>query len=162
MHKKIILIIGEVFVDTHFDIFDGNKTPVTRLGGIFHAARALSALGTDYALAFYSPSYLEHDIHRFSEKLNAKASYSIGSIDAAPNVMLIRESTEAGEQGYHNVLKEQAIFRNTESLLDVLKMVEPTDILLFPGRYDAEYVMNALNQSDASLHIDIKGGCSEL
>ena len=96
MHKKRILIIGEVFVDTHLDIVNGNKTPMTRLGGIFHAARALSALRTDYALAFYSPSYLERDIRRFSEKLNAKASYSIGSIDAAPNVMLIRESTEAG------------------------------------------------------------------
>ncbi len=160
MHKKRILIIGEVFVDTHLDIVNGNKTPMTRLGGIFHAARALSALRTDYALAFYSPSYLERDIRRFSEKLNAKASYSIGSIDAAPNVMLIRESTEAGEQCYHNVLKEQAIFRNTESLLDVLKMVKPTDILLFPGRYDAEYVMNALNQTDASLHIDAHYDCA--
>lgn len=159
MRKKIVLVIGEVFVDTHLDIVDENKTPLTRLGGVFHAARAFSALGTDYALAFYSPNYLEHDIYRFSEQLKAKAAYRIGSIDLAPNVMLIRESTEAGNQGYYNVLNEQALFQNTESLLDVLKTVQPTDVLLFPGRYDAESVMNALNESKANLHIDAHYDC---
>lgn len=155
MCKKRVLVVGEVFVDTHLDIIDDHHTPVTRLGGIFHAARAFSALGTEYALAYYAPDYLEQDICRFAALLNAKGAYKLGSIASAPNVMLIRESGEAGDQGYHNILAEQAVYRSSGAFDEVLKTVQPTDVLLFPGRFDAAELMAALNQSDACLHIDV-------
>lgn len=154
MSDQFVLIIGEVFVDTHLDIVQCG-TPVTRLGGIFHAARAFSAIGTHYALAYYAPDYLDADINRFSLELNSSGCYKIGRIDAAPNVMLIHDSPEAGDQGYINILKEQAVYRDIGSVAEIIDCVQPTDVLLFPGRYGAERVMNVLNRYCGKLHIDV-------
>jgi hypothetical protein len=52
MHRQKILIIGEVFIDTHLDIIDENG-PLVRLGGIFHSARAFSAMNIDYVLVYF-------------------------------------------------------------------------------------------------------------
>jgi len=154
MDKQKILIIGEVFVDMHLDIKQNNE-PVLRLGGIFHAARAFSALEADYALAYYSPNYLDNDIGEWSLYLNSKGAYKLGNIDRAPNVMLVKESTEAGDQGYINILKDQAEYTNTNSLETLISDVNPTDILLFPGRYDMKVIMDVLNTYSGKLHIDI-------
>ena len=154
MCDQVILIIGEVFIDTHLDIIY-NGSPLVRLGGIFHAARAFSALRVSYALAYYAPDYLDDDINYWSLILKTKGCHKLGSIEHAPNVMLIRESTEAGNQGYINILKDQAKYTNLDSLVDVIKAVNPTDILLFPGRYDTFNIMKILENISCRLHIDI-------
>lgn len=51
MHKRKILIIGEIYVDQHLDIKE-NGFSTSRLGGIFHAARSCDALNMEYALAY--------------------------------------------------------------------------------------------------------------
>lgn len=63
MHKRKILIIGEVYVDQHLDIIE-NGYSTSRLGGIFHAARSCDALNMEYALAYYAPNYLVKDIEK--------------------------------------------------------------------------------------------------
>lgn len=154
MDNQIVLIIGEVFVDTHLDKCD--PTPLVRLGGIFHAARAFSALGIDYALAYYAPEYLDASINQWSFNLKTKYCEKIGNIIGAPNVMLINESSEAGDQGYVNLLRGQYESITAHSIKEVLERVRPTDVLLFPGGYDVVSVIKALEEYPARLHIDIQ------
>ena len=75
MPEQTVLIIGEVFVDTHLDIKPYGK-PLTRLGGIFHAARCLSALNVNFALAYYCPDYLDDDVNYWSCFYGLKAAIS--------------------------------------------------------------------------------------
>ncbi len=153
MHNQRILIIGEVFVDTHLDIIDYNG-PLVRLGGIFHSARAFASLGIDYALAYYAPEYLENDINEWSFYLNTKGCHKLGSINRAPNVMLINESKESGDQGYYNILKDQAEYFDTDNIESTINIVKPTDILIFPGRYNISTIMRGLQNFDGKIHID--------
>ena len=103
MHKRKVLIIGEIYVDHHLDIKE-NEISVSRLGGIFHAARSCDALNIEFALAYYAPNYLEKDIKKFGvDVLEAENVYCLGSVDKAPNVMLIGQSDETGNQLYENI-----------------------------------------------------------
>ena len=153
MHEQMVLVIGEVFVDTHLDI-TSQGIPLVRLGGIFHAARAFSALGVPYTVAYYAPNYLDDDIKKWSCQLNAKGCYKMGQINCAPNVMFVRESTEAGDQGYGSPLRDQAEFIDCDSPERIIETSKPTDILIFPGRYDAVKIVKAASQSHCRLHID--------
>lgn len=153
MCEKTILIIGEIFIDTHIDIMD-NGAPLVRLGGIFHSVRAFSAIGAKYALAYFAPDYLDDDINYYSFKLNTKGCYKLGSINKAPNVMLISESKEICHQGYCNINKDQANFKEIQDILSVIEKVNPTDILLYPGRYNMKNMLAKLNNFNGKFHID--------
>lgn len=153
MHEQTVLIIGEVFIDTHLDIIDENG-PLVRLGGIFHSARAFSSLGINYALAYYAPDYLDEDINYWSLYLSTRSCHKLGSINRAPNVMLVNESKEAGEQGYYNILKDQAEYVDIADINNIISIVNPTDILLFPGRYDNAKILRDLQGFKGKLHID--------
>lgn len=151
--EKVILVIGEVFVDVHLDINDING-PLTRLGGVFHSARAFSALNVNYALAYCAPDYLEDDINYYSCLLNAKGCYKIGNINNAPNTMLVRESKEIAHQGYCNILKDQATYTYNDNIKKIIEMINPTDILIYPGRYNAKKIIDELAQFKGRIHID--------
>lgn len=153
MHERTILIIGEICIDTHLDIIDING-PLVRLGGIFHSARACSALGVKYALAYYAPDYLEDDINHFSCILKTRGCYQLGKVNNAPNVMLINESKEVGDQGYYNIIKDQAKFVETGDIKRIIDTVKPTDVLICPGRYDTNKVIRDLYGFDGRIHID--------
>jgi len=153
MHEQTVLIIGEVFIDTHLDIIDKNG-PLVRLGGIFHSARAFASLKLNYALAYYAPDYLDEDINNWSFYLHTKGCYKLGSINKAPNVMLINESKEAGDQGYYNIIKDQAEYINTDTIDNIINIVNPTDILIFPGRYDASSIIKSIHSFPGKIHID--------
>lgn len=154
MQSKKVLIIGEIYLDTHLDkICD--EGPLFRLGGIFHSARAFSALGVDFSMAYYAPDYLEADICKFSKKLNAKENIKIGSVNKAPNIMLINESKEVADQGYCNLLRAQATFYSTKDIINVINEVNPTDILINPGGYDTRELLNTLGAFKGRIHIDM-------
>lgn len=58
-----ICLIGDILVDVTLKTeFNPLKM---RLGGIVHAARALWAMGVEYDVAFFSPSYLDVHIYFF-------------------------------------------------------------------------------------------------
>ena len=153
MSEQKVLVIGEVFIDTHLDIIDVNG-PLVRLGGIFHSARAFASLSLDYALAYYAPDYLDDEINLWSFYLHTKGCYKLGSINKAPNVMLVNESKEAGDQGYYNILKDQAEYTERETIENILSIVNPTDILIFPGRYDTAKLLKSLSGFFGKIHID--------
>ena len=153
MQNKKVLIIGEIFVDMHLDKIERNKS-IVRLGGIFHSARGFDAADINYGLAYYAPSYLKNDVDYFSCKLNSKGSYQLGVIDRCPNIMLIAESKEIGDQGYCNILNEQAEIIGCESLAEVVEAFKPTDILIYPGKYSTCSVLEELATYDVNIHID--------
>jgi hypothetical protein len=153
MPDQTILIIGEIIIDTHLDIIDKNG-PLVRLGGIFHAARAFSSFDINFVLAYYAPEYLDEDINFWACRLNTKGCYKLGNINKAPNVMLIQKSKEAGDLEYYNILKDQAEYNNEKSINEIIQLVEPSDILIFPGRYDNNYILSNLNNYEGRIHID--------
>jgi len=153
MREQTVLIIGEIFVDTHLDIIVKNG-PLLRLGGIFHSARAFSSFGINYAMAYFAPAYLDDDINDWSCFLETKGCYKLGNINKAPNIMLVNESKEAGDQGYYNILKNQAEYSNENNLADIIRLVKPTDILIFPGRYNNNQIMRCLSDFEGLVHID--------
>ena len=161
MYKKTILIVGEIYIDTHLDIIDSNG-PLVRLGGIFHSARGCSAIGIEYALAYYAPDYLDDDINHFSCVLKTKGCFKIGKVNNAPNVMLINESKEVGDQGYYNIIKDQAQFVETESIKSIIKKVNPSDILIYPGRYNTNTLIEELKEFDGNIHIDFHYDSEEI
>jgi hypothetical protein len=152
--NKTVLLIGEIFVDVHLDILQNNK-PVVRIGGIFHSARGLAALKTSFALAYFAPEYLEKDINYYSCHLCSKGSYKIGNITKAPNVMLVRESKEQGDQGYENLLREQIEYEYLGNTTEIIRKVTPSDILIYPGKYDVNKILNELKNCSANIHIDM-------
>mgnify|MGYP000870263491 CR=1 FL=1 len=153
MHKQTVLIIGEVFIDTHLDI-TYERGPLVRLGGIFHSARAFSALNVDYMLAYYAPGYLDSDINYWSCILRTKGCFKLGTIESAPNVMLINESKEVGDQKYYNIIKDQAQYIDMGDIKQIIEIANPTDILIYPGRYSFESLSKALNNFNGRIYID--------
>lgn len=162
MHKRKVLIIGEIYVDHHLDIKE-NEISVSRLGGIFHAARSCDALNVEFALAYYAPNYLEKDIKKFGvDVLGAENVYCLGSVDKAPNVMLIGQSDETGNQLYENILCKQAEYIDNLSLSYILDDFGPTDVVIFPGRYGNARILNELPSYDGRIHIDMNYDCDDL
>lgn len=154
MQNKRVLIIGEIFVDVHLDLLY-KEGYLTRLGGIFHAVRACAAMNVEYAFAFYSPSYLSHDINKFSLLLKSLGAYQLGIIERAPNIFLINGSDESGHQGYSNILSRQAEYKQIEHIDVIIKKVKPTDIVIFPGRYNTKQLLESLKNYKVNIHIDI-------
>lgn len=154
MHSdKRLLIIGEAFVDVHLDTPEN----LLRLGGVFHSARALHALGRSYALAVISPGYLEKDIKENAQELLATQCSIVGNIDRSPNVILINDSTEADNQGYNDLLVNQAVSTiNYEKLKKIIEDYKPTDILIFPGKFHLLEVLYLLNSERYKIHIDFQ------
>jgi len=162
MHKRKLLIIGEVYVDQHLDIIE-NGYSTSRLGGIFHAARSCDALNMEYALAYYAPNYLVKDVEKFGiDVLKASKVYCLGNVDKAPNVMLIGQSDESGNQLYENILCKQAEYISNLPLIQVLDDFLPTDIIIFPGRYGNAKIINELSDFEGKIYIDMNYDCDDI
>ena len=162
MHNRKILIIGEVYVDQHLDIIE-NGYSTSRLGGIFHAARSCDALNIEYALAYYAPDYLVKDVEKFGvDVLRANSVFRLGKVDKAPNVMLIGQSDESGNQLYENILGRQAEYVSMLPLMQVLDNFKPTDIIIFPGRYGNARILSDLSDYEGKIHIDMNYDCDDI
>jgi len=161
MRYKKILIIGEVFVDNHLDLQEDEQC-IVRLGGIFHAIRACAALNIDYSFAYFAPEYLDEDIQEYSLKLKSKGAYKLGKVNKAPNVFIINGSDESGRQIYGNVLSKQAQYIKTNSVLNVLNKVQPTDVIIFPGRYGTKNILEDMAQFKGKIHIDFNYDSEDL
>ncbi|WP_084078073.1 7-cyano-7-deazaguanine synthase [Ureibacillus massiliensis] len=152
-NNKRILVIGEVYTDNHID------ANFIRLGGIFHSARALDALQANYALAAVLPNYLEEDFNTFAKKLNATAFKSIGEIKRSPNVINIHDSKETGSQGYEDILRKQAkTSMDISAFLELFKSYKPTDLIVYPGKYDLASILNEIKNEKIRIHVDFQYG----
>ena len=130
---------------------------LSRLGGVFHAARALCALSLNYSIAFFAPQYLISSVESFSNRLNAFSCYCMGIINGSPNTMIDVSPTEAGDMGYVNPLCEQVDYSDEKinGLIQLIERTNVTDVIYFPGRFDNKKVLRILNDSNVRIHIDL-------
>lgn len=146
-----ICLIGQVVADVLFL----KGAPIVRLGGVFHAARALSALGCEFEIAYVAPSYLDAEIAIHAHRLGSRQVLKIGEVEGCPNVLLVGEPTEAGPQGYEFILdKQHRCLLDLDAFKDQLRNKPFTDIMLFPGGFPLKEVLLALKSSTAAVHVD--------
>lgn len=121
-----------------------------------HGARVLWAMGVDFSIAYIAPAYLDTQIVKYATALRASGTACIGLVEGAPNVVLIAEAKEVGDQGYDMLLRQEqhCIFKESK-LRGLLAQQSPTDIIVFPGKFDLESVLAVLASSQAHVHIDI-------
>lgn len=153
-----ILVIGEAYVDLHLNVQGYN---LHRLGGVFHSVRAFHALvparEIEYSIAVITPGYLKPSILKYCQELGVSKTLFLGEVNDAPNVMIVSESTEAGDQGYIDILKEQAqVDIKLESIRSIVEQTRPTDILIYPGKYRMVEVLGMLSGYSGRIHVDFQ------
>lgn len=151
MSNKRILIIGDVTTDFHNDFAENEL----RLGGIFHSARGFSALKADYFLAYFCSEYQTSHIKKISTELNCKGIINLGLYVERPNVMVINDSTETGDQGYRNVLRLAVkIEYSLEKFEEFITENDITDALIYPSCFDIDKQIETLRNRKIDIHID--------
>lgn len=146
-----VVIVGDVYVDYPLDV------RIIRLGGVFHAARALQALGLPYALAYTGPEYLETDIQHFANQLGSNSAHRVGIVTGAPAVILAGDAREAGNQEYDEILRgSKKVSWDRLTLQKLLSSYKPSDVLIVPGVLPLPDVLQTVAASGARIHIDIQ------
>lgn len=146
-----VCLLGQVIIDVTLTQSGENKL---RLGGIFHPARALWALGVDFCLAYFAPAYLANHIEEFSKAHGDPLLINLGEVIGSPNVILISEATEAGTQGYDLLLRESSQIIDKSDALTRLATNEFSEVIVFPGGFSLDSVLTALSPSQAKVFID--------
>ncbi|MCK5051933.1 MAG: nucleoside 2-deoxyribosyltransferase [Candidatus Cloacimonetes bacterium] len=154
MQSKRILIVGDVFVDVN--VANRNNSQNVHLGGIFHSARAFSVIHSTYGICYTAPPYLESSITKFSEILNCSYRENLATVDGAPNVILIRDRFEAGNQEYSEILRDQYKLNGTNDFEKVIQVFQPTDVLLYPIKEYTEQILHICNKYKINIHIDVQ------
>jgi hypothetical protein len=143
--------VGDVYVDYALNVRK------IRLGGIFHAGRALQALRIPYSIAYTVPEYLEADVQRFGNQIGSSGNYRAGTVTGAPAIILAEDAREAGSQGYDEILRESKKIQWDNSVLEnMLDSFQPTDVLVVPGAFPIEEVVETIAASGARIHIDVQ------
>lgn len=114
-------------------------------------------------MAYYAPDYLVKDVEKFGiDVLRASSIFRLGKVDKAPNVMLIGQSDESGNQLYENILGRQAEYVSMLPFMQVLDDFDPTDIIIFPGRYGNAGILSNLSNYEGKIHIDMNYDCDDI
>ena len=144
-----LLVVGEIFVD--FTVTPTGIENKLRLGGVTHAARGLWSTGTPYAVAAVCPEYLRDSAESYLDAFGCAEFIHLGQVLGAPNVMVIGDPIEVGDQGYEELLREEkAILLNAVAS----QLSAYQDILIFPGSYDL-HKMHQMLPNTARTHLDI-------
>jgi nucleoside 2-deoxyribosyltransferase len=147
--EPIPLLVGEIFID--YTVTASGEENKLRLGGIVHAARGFWALNAPFSAAVVLPSYLEELARKFLKALGCIDFYILGHVLGAPNVYVIYDPTEVGDQAYEPLLKDEKVVEMSQ--LD-LSTETYRDILIFPGSYDLGKACETL-PATALLHLDV-------
>jgi hypothetical protein len=147
-----LCLVGEVIVDITLPMADASYK--LRFGGIIHAARCAWALGIEYDLLFAAPAYLDEEVIGYARAHGAASVTRFGVVTGSPNVMLIGEATEAGNQQYENLLRDAYRCEVDVAVLDATATANYSDILVIAGGFDLAAAISHL-ESPARVHVDI-------
>jgi nucleoside 2-deoxyribosyltransferase len=154
-----LAIIGEVLID--YSIMQSSQDKM-RHGGIMHAARGAFALAMNYSAFYFAPNFLDKSIQEFSTAHGGNF-IKIGNIDGSPNLILIKDVKEVGDQGYELILRDERQYTYDQSDLKCeIEKGNFTDILLFSGGYDLEKICSDLDGVQCNIHIDISNDISNI
>jgi nucleoside 2-deoxyribosyltransferase/sugar/nucleoside kinase (ribokinase family) len=153
MSAAKIVLVGEVVIDVTLQ----KPEKKLRLGGVLHAARALWAIGVEYDLAYFAPAYVDQAVADQARRLEARSVSNIGSIEGSPNVMLIDEPTEAGDQGYDHLLRDAHRAKLDEDAL-LAAITRAEDVIILSGNFSLPDVLKIASRHSASVHTDLGSG----
>jgi len=155
MISSPVVLIGELIVDVTLQT--ASAPTKVRMGGVFHACRGAWAIGADWQLGYFSPSYLVPDLAELMSSHAAKGAAKIGEITGAPSVMLIGDATESGPQGYEHLLRDHAEYSFDQGALKELTDCD-AEILIIAGNFDLRSVLQVLADTELRVHVDIGSG----
>jgi nucleoside 2-deoxyribosyltransferase len=155
--KPLVCLIGDVFVD--LTIKNTISDTKMRLGGIVHAARALWALNIPYDVAYFAPAYLDEQLAKYLVHHGCSNFIKLGNITGTPNVMLIQEAKEIGDQGYEYILRDEFNLQYFSGAVQTIIQNEYTDYLLISGNYD---LYSIINQLPRNVHVDVANNVSTI
>ena len=151
-----ICLIGDILVDVTLKTeFNPLKM---RLGGIVHAARALWAMGVEYDVAFFSPSYLDVHIRKYLQKVGCYQIFKLGDVKNLPYTILIGRTSyikadftifrtkEIGDQQYDFLLGDN----NADIDYDknsLIRLSGYSQILVISGNYDLSLLIPYISDS---------------
>lgn len=148
-----ILIVGDIFIDTHTDI---SEKKVNRIGGIFHAIRGLSAFDVDSSLIYCATEFMNEYIDKYKQQLNIAEAYHCFKRTGSPGIFIIDHSNELHDNRYEYILPEEERVEFIPDSMTSINFEEITDVLVFPGTYDLEHVLNLLKKHNIKIHIDMQ------
>lgn len=152
-----ICIVGDILID--ITLKTENNPLKMRLGGIVHAARGLWAMGIEYSIGYFAPSYLDKHITDFLSQLNCSEIIKIGNVGNCPYTMLIEEVKEIGDQGYEFILRDDIQISYND--IELQKLNQFDDIFLISGNYEYCKVISNIPYS-CKTHYDIANNIDEL
>lgn len=155
-HAKILLI-GDILVDVTLKTSDQELK--MRMGGIIHAARGLWAMNIPYSVAYFSPSYLDHQIRDYLQLHGCDDVIKLGDVIGSPYVFLIQDVKEIGDQGYEFLLRDDIKINYNQSALDLIANNHYQEILMISGNYDQ---VQLIDQISGNIHIDLANNVSDL
>lgn len=144
----MICIVGDILTDVTL-----STTPFKmRLGGIAHAARGLWALGVDYAIAYFAPTYLDGEIEHYFNQIGCKRIHKIGNVTGSPYTMLIKEVKEVGDQGYEFLYRDCVKIEYFDEEANHLQ--EYDELFAISGNYNFNFVLDHCRQNQP-IHTDV-------
>jgi nucleoside 2-deoxyribosyltransferase len=144
-----ICLIGDIFVDVTKNANRGTKL---RFGGIVHSARTLWALNIPYDVGYFAPAYLDKQVVNYLTHHGCLNAFKIGDISGTPNVMLIQEEKEIGDQGYEYILRDAFELQYLVDGMSKAAQGPYENYLLISGNYDIVEVVGNLK---GNIHIDV-------
>lgn len=153
----MICLVGDILTDV--TIATSSTQCKMRLGGIVHAARGLWALGIDYSVAYFAPSYLDIHINEYLQKIGCSAIHKIGTVIDCPYTMLISEPKEIGNQGYEFLYHDSISIEYDWE--EATQLAEYDVLMLISGNYNMELVLDHCHVSQ-SLYVDVANNYNSL
>lgn len=143
-----ICLLGDVMVDV---TLKNNKDNLKmRLGGVIHSARALWAISNKYEIAYISPEYLDERIKTFTKTLGNPVTFKIATTTNSPNVILISEPKEIGDQGYELLLRDEVIFDYKNDLI-----LTENRILITLGQFNIQEVLSKIKNKKQKISLEL-------
>jgi nucleoside 2-deoxyribosyltransferase len=141
-----ICLVGDILVDV--TLKNNSEDLKMRLGGIVHSARALWAISSNYSIGYISPDYLDTRISDYLNHLNNPPLFKIAKTLNAPNIILIEEAREVGNQGYELILREEIKYEYIN-----FKFPKCDSILLTSGQYGIKSILEKVDKTPVSLEL---------
>jgi nucleoside 2-deoxyribosyltransferase len=141
-----ICLIGDILVDVALK--KNNEDLKMRLGGIIHSARALWAISSSYSLGYISPTYLDSRISNYIFHYGNPAFVKVAETLNAPNLILIEEVREIGDQGYELILRNNVKYKYLDFTLP-----QCDSILITSGQYNISEVLNKIGDYPVSIEL---------
>lgn len=141
-----ICLVGDILVD--ITLRNKKEDLKMRLGGIAHSARCLWAINNDYEIAYISPSYLDSKVNDFFEHHGQPKIFKAAETLNAPNLILIEEAREVGNQGYDLILREENEYKYNDIDFNQFER-----LLMITGQYDCKKVLEKIDGLKVSIEL---------